>query len=693
MGFFKSVVHAITKPASVIGGVIGSVTGVGVVTGVVGSLLLDHGSSTSNTNSGITSTVSNEQNIYIPASTITFEGNLFKPNTRLYVYFDGKDVTEYIKPTMTGEEALGDPLISDSAGHIKGEFHVPNTSSIRFTQGKKELRFTDSSKNDESEESTHGSVYYTYSGSVDMTQDQDAGGTQTFKSTADPTVQSFLVLDSGGIYLKAVNLYFLKKDNQYPILFQIREVVEDTVSDLYLTNSNYIIYPDQINISDDGSAVTTINLNSPVYLQEGKEYGIYLVTNAPATYALATCVYGETDTYNNLSTKDPRIGGIMKHLGQSAWLKDTTRGLKFVLHKCAFDTTQKYKLALDNKDTFNKFLENNSLYTTVGTNVITVKDSDHGFNVNDFVTISGLPEDTYYGGINSNYINGVHRIENVNAEGYSFSNVIQNDSEILIPEVASASVFFGYNIITDCSYQYDNIMLNNSEILLSNTRLEYKIKGLSGRSLDGTETPNVFDPEFSEITNKVDYSTAKVKKINSPYNERNLNPGGDKSLQVDITFSTNNENITPVIDVTNTNASLVENVINNQFTGETSSNNGDAIARYITKDISLTSQSNGIHVSFSANVQGNANIRVYYKTLPIDSTGTLDDEPWVEMQLDSDVSKSSNSTTFMPYKYTVYDLPLFKTFKTKLIMTSPDSTKPPLVKVYRAVAFQSVDNE
>ena len=72
---------------------------------------------------------------------------------------------------------------------------------------------------------------------------------------------------------------------------------------------------------------------------------------------------------------------------------------------------------------------------------------------------------------------------------------------------------------------------------------------------------------------------------------------------------------------------------------------------------------------------------------------TLDDEPWVEMQLDSDVSKSSNSTTFMPYKYTVYDLPLFKTFKTKLIMTSPDSTKPPLVKVYRAVAFQSVDNE
>ena len=693
MGFFNSVMHVITSPSTIIGGIVGAVSGVGAVTGIVGSLLFNNGSSSSNTNGGTTSTVVNNQNVYIPAGPIEFEGNLFKPNTRLYIFFDGKDVTQYVKPEMTGEEVMGDPLVSSPAGYIKGVFNVPNNNTIRFTQGKKELRFTDSPKNDESEESTHGSVYYTYSGSVDMTEDQDAGGTQTFKSSADPTVQSFLVLDSGGIYLKAINLYFLRKDNQYPILFQIREVVEDTVSDLYLTNSNYILYPEHINVSEDGSVPTTINLHSPVYLQEGKEYGIYLVTNAPATYALATCVYGETDPYDKLSTKDPRIGGMLKHLGQQAWLKDTTRGLKFVLHKCAFDTTQKYKLALDNKDLYSKFLENNSLYTTEGTNTITVKDPDHSFNVNDFVTISGLPEGTTYGGINSTYINGVHRIESVTWDTYTFSNVIQNDTEILIPDIASASVFFGYNVITDTSYQYDNIILNNSEILLSNTRLEYKIKGLSGKSLDGSETPNVFDSEFTEITNKVDYSTAKVKKINSPYNERNLNPGGDKSLQLDITFSTNNENITPVIDVANTNASIVENVINNQTEGETDSDQGDAIARYITKDISLTSQSNGIQVSFSANIQGTANVRIYYKTLPIDSTGTLDDETWHEMTLDKEVSKASNSTTFDSYSYTVYDLPLFKAFKTKLVMTSPDSTKPPLIKVYRAIAFQSIEDE
>lgn len=652
------------------------------------------GSETSNTNSGSVVVVDNDTTVYIPAMTITFEGNMFKPNTRLYIFFDGKDVTQYIKPTIEGTEALGDPLITTSTGYIKGEFHLPNTEELKFAAGKKELKFTDSSKNDESE-TTFASAYFTYSGSEDQTEYQDAGGTQIYKSSADPLVQSFMVLDKGGIYLEGVQLYFIQKDNKYPILFQIREVIEDVVSDLYLTNSNYILDPTMVNISEDGSVATTIKFSSPVFLQEGKEYGIYLVTNAPASYYLATCVYGETDTYNKLSTRDPRIGGIMKHLGSSAWLKDTSRGFKFVLNKCAFDTTRKYVLALDNSDLRTKILENNCISTTSGTNRITITDSDHAFNPNDFVTISGLPADTTYGGINSNYINGIHRIESVTWNTYTFSNVLINETETVIPDIATATVFFGTNIVTDSSYQFDNITINNNEILLSNTKLEYSMKTLSGKSLDGSETPNVFDSEFTEVTNKVQYNTAKVKKINSPYNERNLNPGSEKSLQVDILFSTNNENISPVIDIVNTNAALIENIINNPSGDlhEIDEINPKGIARYITKDVSLTSQSNGLQVRYLGNIQAPANVRVYYKILPVSSSGSLADQPWVEMNLDTEVSKASNATTFDTYTYSEYNLPWFKAFKTKVLMTSSDSTKPPLIKMYRAIAIQGPESD
>lgn len=643
---------------------------------------------TSSTNTGALTTVANDTTIYIPETVLSFEGNLFKPNTRLYVYFDGKDLSNYVTPDGGSE---GNPLMTDSIGKIKGELRIPNTETLRFVSGKKEIKFTDSAKNDLND-TTYAIVFYTYTGEQDKTNIQDAGGEQASSSTTDPMVQTFWVLDMGGIYLHSLNLYFLTKDTKYPILFQIREVDGDAVSNTYLANSNYVLQPSDVNVSDDGSAATSISLPAPVYLQEGKEYAIYLFTNAPATYNLACCEYGETNSLNQLSTKDPRIGSVMKYLGSDAWLRDNSRGIKFNLYKCAFDTTQPYTLSLDNVSLGTKVLANNSIFTTNGTNIITIKDPEHGFNPGDYVTVDGLPADTSFGGISSNYINGVHKIDSVTWNSYTFNNVLINGSETLIPDTASASVFFGTNVTTDYSYQYDILLLNNNEIMLANTKLSYVFKGISGKSLDGSETPNVFDSTFSEITNQIDYNTARVKKINSAYNEQNLNPGSAKSLQVDITFKTNNENISPVIDVANTNAILVENVINNKFAGE-AEGTGEGIARYITKDISLSSQSNGVQVRFLGNIQSPADVRVYYKILPLESSGSLADQPWVEMVVDNAVSKANNAETYNKYTYTVYDLPIFKAFKTKVLMTTTDSTKPPLLKEYRAIAFQSISNE
>lgn len=645
---------------------------------------------TTTTNSGVVNSVQNDTNVYIPAQDVTFDGALFKPNTRLYAFFDGKDVTSYIQPTMSEGQATGDPLITDAGGRMHGIFHLPNNAkTIRFVQGKKELKFIDNDKNDGTE-TTSGIVYFTYEGTPNQTESQDVGGLQASYNDVDPTVQSFLVLESGGVYLQSMNLYFLTKDNKYPILLQIREVIDDAVSSKYLANSNVVLDPANINVSEDGSLATPVTFTSPIYLQEGKEYAIYLVTNAPATYTLATCVYGETDSKNQVSTKDPRVGTLLKYLGAGVWLRDSTKGIKFGLFKCAFDTTSVYTLSLDNEDLGTHSLPNNSLATTISTNRITVTDKNHSFNADDYVTIAGLPADTTYGGISSQYINGVHRIDSVTWDTYSFTTVLINGVETDIPTAATASVVFGTNVLTDYSCQYDNILINNTQIALTKTSLDYTFKGLSGKSLDGNETPNIMDSNFTEISNKVDYSVNRVKKVNSPYNEANLNPGGNKSLQVDIKFKTDNENVSPVIDLTNTNVVLVENLINNQYDDELETDNGKGIARYITRDVALANQSDGLQVKFYGNIQSNANVRVYYKTLPVGSTGSLADQPWVEMTPDEQIKKVNDSLTFPEIKFTVYDLPLFKAFKTKVLMTSSDSTKPPLIKRYRAIAFQSI---
>lgn len=645
---------------------------------------------TSVTNTGTVQTVVNDTNVYIPEMDIKFTGSLFKPNTRLYVFFDGKDVTSYVRPNWTGNENLGDPLYSDASGYIKGLFHVPNNSTIKFVAGKKELKFTDSSKNDSSE-TTHGTVYFTYSGSEDKTNSQDTGGSQISDVSVDPIVQSFIVNERGGMYLDSLNLYFQTKDVTNPVVLQIREIVEDVVSNTYLADSNVVITPDMIFADISGNTPTSVKLINPVFLQEGREYGIYLISNAPKTYGLAACVYGNTNTVNQLSTRDPRIGSLMKSLGSNVWLRDDTKGLKFDLYKCKFDTSRSYILSLENVDLGTRALTPNSVSTEAGFNRITIKDPKHGFNVGDFVTVSGLPANTLFGGINSNYINGIHRIDSITWNTYTFSTVINNNSEIDIPNTATESVSFGNSVVTDYSYQYDNILINNSQILLSDTSLNYTFKSLSGKSLDGSEVPNVFDAEYTEITNKVDYLLSKVKKISSPYNERNLNPGSAKSLQIQVQFQTSNENISPAIDKKNTNIAILENVINNQSADELTSDNGKGIARYITKDINLSEQSNGVQVRFYGNIQGTSEVKVYYKVLPVDSTAALSDQPWVEMDLDKAVQKSANNTIFNEYSYTVFTDNMFKAFKTKVLMLASDSTKPPLIRNYKAIAFQNIE--
>ena len=639
----------------------------------------------SSTNRGTVTETVKDTNVYIPAMDLPFTATLFKPNSRLYVFFDGKDVTQY---TQQEGKSIGDPIITSSIGDVKGTFHVPNNSQMKFVAGVKEFKLTDSPKNDDTE-TTYGSSYFTYMGDSDKTGSQDTGGTQYTNKSIDPLVQSFTVLDKGGIYLNGLNLYFLQKDPKYAILLQIREINEDKVSNSYLADSNSVIQPNMIAISGDGSVATQIRFSNPVYLQEGKEYGIYLVTNSPANIALATCEYGKTDSLNRLSTKDPRIGSIMKYLGSDAWLKDSTKGLKFDILKCKFDTTKIYTLSLDNTELGTKALLDNSLSITKDYNTITVTDPNHSFNVGSFVTISGLTPDTEIGntGINTNDINGVHEIKSVTWNTYSFNTIIRSGTEVDIP-VAKDSAIFGQNVVTDYDLQFDNILINNAQILLSDTTLNYSFKSISGQSLDGTEVPYVFDSSYSEISNQTNYTPSRVKKISSTYNEQYKNPGSAKSLQIKVQFKTNNENISPVVDKQNTNVALLENIINNQFDDELTTNNGKGIARYITKDINLAEQSNGLRVTFYANVQSNANVRVYYKTLPVDSTKSLSEVEWTEMTLDSTVGKANNSSTFDTYTYSVYNLPLFKAFKTKVLMDATDSTKPPLIRKYRAIAFQ-----
>jgi hypothetical protein len=95
------------------------------------------------------------------------------------------------------------------------------------------------------------------------------------------------------------------------------------------------------------------------------------------------------------------------------------------------------------------------------------------------------------------------------------------------------------------------------------------------------------------------------------------NISSSKSAEVRYALSTSNPAIGPVVDLERVNLTLVNNTVNNDTTGETNANSGNALARYITRTLTLAEgqDAEDIRVRLSAYKPSTTGINVYYKIL------------------------------------------------------------------------------
>ena len=688
-----------------------------------------------------TSTVKEDTTIYIPSTLVQFTVSMLKPNTRLYVFFDNKDISRYVQPTGISEPIPENgyssvyELITDSTGYASGTFRIPNNNKMKFIAGQREVVLTDSSTNQNP--TTYAKASYIYTGTSENPDNPNLDSSISSDETnISPVIQSFYVGENGGMYVSKIGLFFYEKDSNQSMLLQIREVVEDRVQAGYIPGTSVTINPSNIVTNTDAlnSTPTWVEFPNPVYLSEGKEYAIYLVTNS-SNYIMHMVDYGK-QTNNVTATKDISSRSFIKYAGINNWVRDNSRGLKYIIQKCQFDTTNTYNLALGNVALGTKILPNNSLSVRHGDNTITVTDPNHSFSVDGFVTISNLPPnpsspDGNYAGIPIDQINGVHQITEVTWNTYSFNNYWTGNNYDTIYEInaANSDLVFGTGVRTDYDYQYDNLVLNINDLKLAGTSLTYQIKGQSGQSLDGSEQPYAMDSSSENIVAKTIFRPTRVKKVSSERNSDKFSVPGYKSLQVNATLSTNNPNVSPMIDKYNMNAIIVENLINNRNSTEFINNinmkgsveqvsnlppssnqigdayiisttgvtyvwdgeewivQGEACARRIWKTVNLYESASGLKVTFQGAIQANSDVSVYYKVLGVDENVSIDTKDWVKMELERDVTKSLNEYDYQQYSYLVDNLNQFRSFKVKLVMNSTDSTKVPLVKKFAAIAF------
>ena len=135
------------------------------------------------------------------------------------------------------------------------------------------------------------------------------------------------------------------------------------------------------------------------------------------------------------------------------------------------------------------------------------------------------------------------------------------------------------------------------------------------------------------------------------------------------------------------------------FVSEDSSKNGSAIAKYVTKEVSIGNPGTSIDVRLTANVKDISNIRVLYRYKKSSSQENFEDIDWIYFNEDGDpdgfeIATSENSisgsvekqSSYQELKYSVADLPEFSSFAIKIVMKTVDPAYAPKVQDIRAVA-------
>ena len=377
---------------------------------------------------------------------VAWKARRMKPNTRVYPFFDGVNVSQYVRPTVNNSPGnWGAAIFTDGVGSANGDFDIPNNSQLKFRVGTRIFRLTSSEINanvnaisnefvgtvgvDEARAAvadTWAQAEYQAQGLLETRQRtitsvraprivaQTVRESETFvqevaRSTRttteivgwyDPLAETFLVTERGGCFLTRVDIYFFSKDASVPVTLQIRNVVNGYPGQKILAFGEKTLYPDTtsgteaIYTSEDGSIPTSFIFDVPVYLEEQGEYCFALLANS-TEYNVFCARMGEREIgKTSIVSNQPYAGVMFKSQNNSTWTAYQNEDIKFRLFRAKFNTDQPGTVYFVNQEPHKRVLDELPFQMEEGTNFVRVLHPDHGFTVGSnsrsVVTISNV---------------------------------------------------------------------------------------------------------------------------------------------------------------------------------------------------------------------------------------------------------------------------------------------------------------
>ena len=588
----------------------------------------------------------------------------------MYAFFDGASIASYIKEetftdfttttgnvTFEGETSHPDTagaLISNASGVVEGSFIIPRNSALKFATGTREFRLSDSSTNNKSLETTFAEAQYFAQGMLETTEeevvttkvprlvqselneDRTIVDTDVSETTEwiDPVAETILIDKEGGIFVKSVDLFFRSKSASVPVRVTIRTTKNGTPTQRIVPGGDKILYPGSVNLPSDAAAnngfgnadvATNFAFDYPVYLSQDTEYAI-VITSQSDDYEVYVAEMGGQDLTNT----------------------------------SANDIVPPKKL-ISNPFYFN------------GTTTVKVYHRNHGmYSTSNDVTIAGAT------GTNATAMNATHSIAAFTHDTY----------DIVLGSAASGTGYGGGDSATATENRHmDVIYPFIQNIQVPGTSARFFLKTRTSRSVDGSESAfalTTAGTDGYEVLPNRNYKFVTPQAIYSAINETN-NTGGNKSFQLTAVLTTDNEALSPVIDMNRLSVNTIQNIISNNGGSETTATGGTEVARYITKKIELAEQADVATVYVNVLKPGGSDVDLYWRATAGDEDITA--VAWT-VQAGTDGSIPFNDTNFKEVRYDIDPFGTgssFSSIQFKLVMQGSVSSTPPLIKDFRAI--------
>jgi hypothetical protein len=563
--------------------------------------------------------------------------------------------------------------------------------------------------------------------------------------TIDPIAQTFMIDQAtypGGAFISSIKVYFRTKPtgtSAVPVKFFITDTLNGYPNGQVIDGSLVTKTAQEINVSNnpqflDASTYTEFVFDAPVYIRSGNLYAFILQTTTPDytvwvasqnSIAVPSSVKNlPTDQPPSVITKiggSPYIGALFESQNGITWTADQTKNMMFVIDNCIFNTavTPTVQYVVPKKIPLRKKMANDLEYRV---NANTASNIDgtlyaedvvvDAFNITttDFTPTNTDLSYTYRSSLYSDYTTDSPKSIQPGKFATSMEDHIylddgkgprvldaNSDTSFVVTATLSSSDKYVSPILSDDGLSVYAIKYNITNMDISNTDILVTSGNTNTTAIYTSTPPTVTIDAPTAIGGQPAFATANLVSNGT---------GGFIVDKINVTSGGSGYITTPSITISanGTGASATAVV-----KGETSSDGGNGLARYITKKVILTpgNDSGDIRVYYTAYKPVGSSILVYYKILNRNDTEKFEDQNWQIMTETSGANVfslsrddlrefvSSPGTNNVPdnkISYTstsglTYDQ--FSQFAIKIVLAASDSTKTPIIHDLRVLALPS----